>query len=187
MNDKHIRILLAAKKVFESQGYHESKIADIAKLAEVGKGTVYEYFESKQVLFEQMIMFLIESGLKHTEELMSSTDDVIEKLHMISEVQADIIKNHGQLFNLILVRFESSSDALKTLFIKTRDQQLHVIESLIEEGISTGLFKPCNPKHFAVIFKGAMLQVHMGQACDKGHDEHLKDEIFKSLIASIKS
>jgi len=187
MNDKHVKILMAAKDVFEKQGYHGAKVAEIAKKADVGKGTVYEYFESKQVLFEQMIIFLIQAGQEYTNKLIASTDDVIEKLRLISEVQADIIKNHGQLFNVILVRLNESSNELKTLFSKTRDRQLDMIEALVNQGIESGIFKPCNSKHFAIVFKGAMLQVHMSQACDGSEDEQLKNDIFDNLITSIKS
>lgn len=45
-----MQILTAAHQVFARQGYYEATIATIAKEAGVGKGTVYEYFESKEAI-----------------------------------------------------------------------------------------------------------------------------------------
>ena len=54
-----------------------------------------------------------------------------------------------------------------------------------------GVFKPFDPKHFALIFKGSMMQVNMQSNCmvdSQSHtNEMLKDEIFNVLIDSIKS
>jgi AcrR family transcriptional regulator len=40
----------AATAVFAQKGYASTRVADIAERAEVGKGTVYEYFSSKEEL-----------------------------------------------------------------------------------------------------------------------------------------
>ncbi len=41
-------ILQAALKVFARQGYNYTKMIDIAREANIGKGTIYEYFRSKE-------------------------------------------------------------------------------------------------------------------------------------------
>ena len=51
MNKKEL-IIEAAIKVFARDGLEKGKIADIAKEAGIGKGTVYEYFRSKNDIFK---------------------------------------------------------------------------------------------------------------------------------------
>lgn len=47
------QILIAAGEVFSQVGYSQSTIQDIATAAEIGKGTVYSFFDSKsEILFE---------------------------------------------------------------------------------------------------------------------------------------
>ncbi len=48
-------ILKAAKKLFIKKGYRDARIEDIAAEAEVGVGTVYNYFGSKRVLLLAMM------------------------------------------------------------------------------------------------------------------------------------
>lgn len=52
-NDKYRRILEAAAKVFASQGFHQSTVAQIAKEAGVADGTIYLYFKNKDDILVQ--------------------------------------------------------------------------------------------------------------------------------------
>lgn len=44
-------ILAAAAQVFAAKGYAPTRIIEVARAAQVGKGTIYEYFPSKEALF----------------------------------------------------------------------------------------------------------------------------------------
>ena len=48
--DKRPRLVEAACAVFVEKGYASTRVAEIAERAGVGKGTVYEYFSSKEEL-----------------------------------------------------------------------------------------------------------------------------------------
>ncbi len=68
------KILLCAEKVFSAKGYYEAQISDIARLAKIAKGTIYQYFESKEALF----VFLIERYVEEGERYVSlSLDDFL--------------------------------------------------------------------------------------------------------------
>ena len=61
-------ILRAATSVFATNGYFNSKVADIARAADVADGTVYLYFKSKEEIlhsiFDQNMAEAIASGRK---------------------------------------------------------------------------------------------------------------------------
>jgi AcrR family transcriptional regulator len=57
-------ILLAARQLFSSQGYHATTLEDIAHHAEFGKGTIYNYFSSKEELFCAIVDQLTEEVLE---------------------------------------------------------------------------------------------------------------------------
>ena len=52
--DKRSAILQAALEIFAENGFHNSPTSLIAKKAEVGTGTIYRYFESKDDLIEAL-------------------------------------------------------------------------------------------------------------------------------------
>ncbi len=48
-------ILHAAESVFARKGYHETRMDDIAKKAELAKGTLYYYFKSKEEIYAHLL------------------------------------------------------------------------------------------------------------------------------------
>lgn len=52
------RLLEAAETVFAEQGYHEASIVKITERAGIGLGTFYLYFDSKQAIFEALVIDL---------------------------------------------------------------------------------------------------------------------------------
>jgi len=57
-NDHNIKrelILTAAADVFYEKGFHNATVEEIAKRADIGKGTIYQYFSSKQEILVEML------------------------------------------------------------------------------------------------------------------------------------
>ncbi|MCJ2061836.1 TetR/AcrR family transcriptional regulator [Methylobacterium sp. J-088] len=54
--DKRRQILDGARTVFLSAGYDGASMGEIARVAGVSKGTLYVYFDSKEALFEALIL-----------------------------------------------------------------------------------------------------------------------------------
>ena len=52
--DKRTKIMQAAMELIAERGFHESPVALIAKMAGVSPGTIYGYFESKEVLLREL-------------------------------------------------------------------------------------------------------------------------------------
>ena len=188
MNDKRMRILMAAKQTFELNGYHETKMAEIAKKADVGKGTIYEYFDSKQMLFEEMMKFLLDSMYDYLLERVDQEDDCIKKLGIIKSLDIELARDHGKLFSVVLERMSTASDSLKYKFELSRVKELELIEIIIAEGMEKGVFKQMNAKYFSYIFKGAITQATMSERCGMvSKEEDILDGLFNNLIASIRS
>ena len=49
------QILECAQQLFSEKGYYETQVADIVKLAHIAKGTIYQYFKSKEELFATLL------------------------------------------------------------------------------------------------------------------------------------
>ena len=64
---KKLLIMETALELFANEGFHSTSIQDIAKKADISKGLLYNYFESK----EELIRIIIAKGL---EEIMTYFD-----------------------------------------------------------------------------------------------------------------
>ncbi|MBE9115908.1 TetR/AcrR family transcriptional regulator [Lusitaniella coriacea LEGE 07157] len=88
---KRLEIVEAALQVFGRKGYQGSRMSDIAQEAGIGKGTIYEYFNSKDELilaifegltweYEQLLNQLAESSQPPLEAILGSLTQLLEEV-----------------------------------------------------------------------------------------------------------
>jgi AcrR family transcriptional regulator len=73
-------ILDAARVVFARRGFNDAKLEDVAERAEYGKGTLYNYFSSKEVLFASVIEDSFETMKSIAEEALNAEIPFTEKI-----------------------------------------------------------------------------------------------------------
>ena len=71
----------AALKVFREHGYNKTRMADIAQMAGMGKGTLYEYFKDKgdilRFAFDQYFSVFSEGVLKAMKEKTKPSEKIL--------------------------------------------------------------------------------------------------------------
>ena len=71
----------AALKVFRKHGYYKTRMADIAQMAGMGKGTLYEYFKDKgdilRFAFDQYFSVFSEGVLKAMKEKTKPSEKIL--------------------------------------------------------------------------------------------------------------
>ena len=81
---KQRAILEAALQVFAEKGVAGTKIAEVAQRAGVGKGTIYEYYRSKEDLFfavfEKYVDDLVSGSMV---EISRIGGNAIQRLHVL--------------------------------------------------------------------------------------------------------
>ena len=94
-------ILEAAIRVFGQTGFRDTKIADIAREAGVATGTLYNYFSSKEDIFQS----ILEDGrerLRAELDLQASVEDPLVRLREMVRVLFDFLEEHGLIFTIYL-------------------------------------------------------------------------------------
>ena len=79
-NQKKRDILTSAKTLFNEKGLHKTKMEEIAVKAGVGKGTLYEYFKSKQDIFDETCIENVTLMREGIEEISNKEISFKEKL-----------------------------------------------------------------------------------------------------------
>ena len=148
MTDKRERILAAAKKVFAMRGFAGATISDIARQAEIGKGTVYEYFNSKEDLFFAVFEWFIEqeaAALKVDISVLGRSSS--ERLVALSESVINQWSHLKDEFTLIMEFWAASAssqirDRFRQAFRMLYGHYRAIIVGLLQEGISRGEYPP---------------------------------------------
>ena len=77
---KKDKILKAAMKVFAKNGIFETKMEMVAQKAGIAKGTIYEYFKSKDELVQMVFNHLLVQMNTHVKQSMAMASSPHEKL-----------------------------------------------------------------------------------------------------------
>jgi AcrR family transcriptional regulator len=85
------RLLKVARQLFFEKGIYWAKVEDITELADLGKGTFYKYFDSK----ETIIRVLLEQGLK---ELLEDTKQAVAEAPSESKILSKVIEARVNFF-----------------------------------------------------------------------------------------
>jgi len=154
--DKRIKIIKAAVKVFSQKGFHEARVEEIAQLADVGKGTVYEYFSSKTELFQEMfkagIRFYLDSLINDISPDLSCK----EKLSRIARLHLRFVSNYKDLAKITMTEHAYFNEGFRKWVWEYRAKKLEMLKQIIDEGVDRGEFRKVDSQAVALVFLGAL-------------------------------
>jgi AcrR family transcriptional regulator len=153
-------IVHAAERVFSRRGFYETRMADIAKEAGVGVGTLYNYFDSKEVVFSELLRGL-HTELRETVKTAASSEDPLERLRQIVGSALSVLGDKGHLFAVFMERGAIGECDVERLVGADRSQNygefLEIVERTVEDGIrAKRLRSDVDPKLLVSALSGAM-------------------------------
>lgn len=161
---KRSEIVRYAADVFSRTGYHETKMQDIATAADIGKGTIYEYFRTKEELFLAVYDAWMSEYESMIRQRVDAAEDALSKVDAIRDSAVEFYQSRAVQAPLLL---EFWAHALRTdnpaflerinrtrTFLRTMGAELaqQLVDAgwfvnidaasfaLLETGISDGIF-----------------------------------------------
>lgn len=128
-------ILLAAIEMFLEKDYYQVTVVEIAERAGVGKGTVYEYYSSKEVLFRECFSYCTNSYLNSFIEHLNKTSNVKKTMRDIINTHLQMLNENRRGIRLLYKERPYNFQELQNWVIEQRQALLVGITELIEEGI----------------------------------------------------
>lgn len=140
------RILESAAGVFARNGYHRTRMDDIAAAAGVAKGTLYYHFPGKADLFRALAIEGLEMILHETGDALDANVPFVEQLRMVLSRTIRLYMEYDQLAQIFFNELTSGLDAdVLTDIEAVRAKFLAFLAGLIEEGVRYGSLRVPNP------------------------------------------
>ncbi len=139
---KREQILLAAVEMFLEKDFYQVTINEIAEQAGVGKGTVYEYFSSKEELFKESFSYCAQLYIQLFKEHLSGSTSVKQTLHDIVKTHLELLKDHRKKLHLLFNERPLNFQELQAWVLESRQDLLEGITALINEGIGREDVRP---------------------------------------------
>lgn len=139
--EKYFSILEAAIKTFARNGYHRTRVADIAREAGVADGTVYIYFDKKEdilvSLFQEMMAHFVD-GLK---DELSRCESSHDKLRTIIDYHLTTLGNEPDRAMVTQIELRQIDQSINEGISQPLINYFRLIEEVIGEGQSRGLYR----------------------------------------------
>jgi TetR/AcrR family transcriptional regulator len=185
-------IMNAAQRLFEKKGYESTTVDEIAAEAELGKGTIYSYFKSK----DEIYIAILEQGL----EILK------ERVFQVVDGQLSAGETLYALYDTFIQYHRERRDFAETLFVQVDEQiflrlgdlvrglknksseWVELVSGVLQKGIDAGEFIPCDIDRMAKtiigLILGLILQYEMGRIDEDL--ENFQTTLFQLVLHGIK-
>lgn len=175
--NKRNQIVEAAARVFARNGYSNAVVADIAVEANIGKGTVYAYFKSKEDLFFAVFeWFQKKIEIAATVQISALGGGASDRLKALNDTLMGLWDEIKDVFVLVMEFWAASSSTqmrqrFKAAFKQLYDDYRRIVSALIQEGIKSGEFRSdVKPEPVAAALVGTWDALFLQAWFDDGFD-----------------
>ncbi len=154
-------IIEAAKKVFAEKDFAKATISEIAGLAGVADGTIYEYFQSK----EDILLSIAANRLGSYLEKAAGAFDIKSpdrKLRRLIKHHFSSFLSDREFLKVFLLRLHINDRFYRSKAFEIFRSYYRIIEDVVEEGKAAGVFRgTVNSRVFRNMFLGAFSHMSM--------------------------
>jgi AcrR family transcriptional regulator len=138
-----VQTLEAAFEEFTKRGFSATRVEDIADRVGVTKGTVYVYFETKEVLFESMIEHISEPFQELVKNSAPAIEDPIESLQTFLRFLYDHLvddRRMRELLRFVIAEGPKFPELIDRHYESFMGPIIATMESILERGASMNIF-----------------------------------------------
>ena len=153
-------ILDAALAVFAEKGYAATRMVDIAQRAGVTKGTIYLYFESKDLVFRSLVQESIGATIQAVTEAAGRFEgSAADLLRLILRGIGGFVREGDRVVLPKIIIAEAGNFPALAEFYRREviDRGLGLLTSVIARGVKRGEFRAVVPEHAARLCIGPLL------------------------------
>lgn len=180
----------AALALFVERGYAATRLDDVAAAAGVSKGTLYLYFESKEMLFRAVIEEGMVPAIVAGEALLEQYPDDPERLlRCILFGWWDLVGTTrlGGIAKLMVAEARNFPEVARYYHDNVIRRGLALIRSALQRGVARGTFRPVDLENapavlIAPIFHLILWRHSIGACCGQVLDERAYLETHFDLV-----
>ena len=140
MNDTKENVLSAVADLFLKYGVRSVSMDDIAHRQGISKKTIYQYFDDKNDLVNQVTTMLLEERMKEYQQNSDIACNAIEELYTMSRL---LRKHFSEINPALMYDVQKYHPQAWELFLKHENEVVYdSVKDNLESGIKEGYFRP---------------------------------------------
>jgi len=141
---RRAQILDAAVTVFAEKGFHRATTKEVAKVAGVSPGTIYNYFDSKEDLLVGIITRLAEQQRPDEVFAQALRSDARDSFVVMYRLRQELIQQYGAMLQAVLSEVLINREFGERYYREIMAPFLKLTEQYIQAQIERGQIRPVN-------------------------------------------
>ncbi|MEZ4220336.1 MAG: TetR/AcrR family transcriptional regulator [Polyangiaceae bacterium] len=159
--ETHRRLLEAAASHFARRGLERANLDEVVRAAGVAKGTLYNYFSSKEELF----FAVIEEGARRAAERYAQVQDqgtTRDRLLALAEADVSVLREEEQFMRVVVREAMSFQPATYPRIVEHLSPYLTRVERVIADGVENEELRSDVPTvQLALLFVGTLTMLYV--------------------------
>ena len=185
MNRKEL-IIQSALQNFIEDGYDRAKMQDIAIKAGVGKGTIYEYFSSKEELFSEVVLTGIHNMCDVLTQTLTEPGTICEKVKRLYAKNIQLFQTNTGLRAIMLNDFGKIPKQLHKQLEEQQTNMLAQVESVLLKAIEQGEMTNIHPGIAAAVILNGLQVIYIYQLKEGETYEDIAAQQLQLLFGGMK-
>ncbi len=136
------QILETAIVLFARDGYSNLDLQLLADAVQVGKGTVYRYFNSKQDLFLAAVDRVMLKLCRHVDASVEGVADPLEQVRRGARAYIEYFSSHPEAVELLIQERAQFKDRKRPTYFEYRDANVGRWRAIYRDLIARGRLRP---------------------------------------------
>jgi len=139
--EKQKQIINAGMKEFAENGFEKASTNEIIKVANISKGSLFNYFENKRGLYLYLVDYAIDIVERKFLNLVDvSTQDLFSRLQNIATIKMEFLQNYPNTMHFLSTVFLNDDFIDEDILKKIQELQI-VKDKMMYENIDFTLFR----------------------------------------------
>jgi len=138
------QIVAAATELFSSQGFYRTTIKDIARLAGISSGLVYQYVREKEDVLLLVLLEVVDSYAREIPAAIVGIDDPLERLVTAIRAYCRVVDRHRAATVLAYRSTKSLSPKRRELIQQRETDTNDIIRRTLVDCMERGIIRKAN-------------------------------------------
>ncbi len=140
LKDTRLAIIKAAQDIFAKFGFRKTTVDDIARAAHKVKSTIYQYFESKEEIFQTIVEKESQILKEETKKAIKAQDNPKKKLLTYVITRMRVLKDLSNFYNALKDEYLEHFVFIEKIRKKYLEDEINTIKNILRAGVDQGTF-----------------------------------------------
>lgn len=144
------KIVITAGQIFSRYGFKKTTMDEIAHALKMGKSSIYYYFDSKEDIFESVVLYEANTLRNELTTAIKSVESPIDKLRNYVNVRMKAFEKLSNYYNAIFDKNLDHFDFIEQVRVKYDREELAILRLILFDGARKKVFNVENSEYTAM-------------------------------------